>query len=135
MSAKNNTPTVRRMLKTVFLTAALGFGIKALLLHPLFIQLASNVAYQNTWYTNILYYLIDGGLIDLAVFAVCTAIELVRIHALEKPCAGLYTRIAERIDSLAEKILSSKKTGGEPDGEAAAPEEENREEETNEHKD
>ena len=71
MSAKNNTPTVRRMLKTVFLTAALGFGIKALLLHPLFIQLASNVAYQNTWYTNILYYLIDGGLIDLAVFAVC----------------------------------------------------------------
>ena len=71
----------------------------------------------------------------LAVFAVCTAIELVRIHVLEKPCAGLYARIAERIDSLAEKILSSKKTGGEPDGEAAAPEEENREEETNEHKD
>lgn len=71
MSAKNNTPTVRRMLKTVFLTAALGFGVKAILLHPLFIQLASNVAYQNAWYTNILYYLIDGGLIDLAVFAVC----------------------------------------------------------------
>lgn len=71
MAVHKNTPTVRRMLKTVFLTAALGFGIQSLILHPVFIQLASNVAYQNTWYTNILYYLIDGGLIDLTVFAVC----------------------------------------------------------------
>lgn len=71
MSVKKNMRTARLMLKTVFLTAALGFGIKALILHPIYIQLASNIAYQNTWYTTILYYLIDGGLIDLTVFAIC----------------------------------------------------------------
>jgi hypothetical protein len=71
MAVNKNTPTVRRMLKTVFLVAALGFGIQSLILHPIFIQLASNVAYKNAWYTTILYYLIDGGLIDITVFAVC----------------------------------------------------------------
>lgn len=71
MAVNKNTPAVRRMLKTVFLVAALGFGIQSLILHPVFIQLASNVAYKNTWYTTILYYLIDGGLIDITVFAVC----------------------------------------------------------------
>ena len=71
MAVNKNMPTVRRMLKTVFLVAALGFGIQSLILHPVFIQLASNVAYKNTWYTTILYYLIDGGLIDITVFAVC----------------------------------------------------------------
>lgn len=71
MSVNKNKSAARRMLRTVFCVAALGFGIKSLILHPVFIQLASNVAFQNAWYTNILYYLIDGGLIDLAVFAVC----------------------------------------------------------------
>lgn len=71
MSRSKRIPAVRRMFRPVLLTAALGFGVKAVLLHPLYIQLASNISYQNAWYTNILYYLIDGGLIDLAIFAVC----------------------------------------------------------------
>ncbi len=71
MASSKNTPAVSRILKLVTLVAALGFGIKAIILHPLYIQLASNITYLNAWYTNILYYLIDGGLIDLAVFAVC----------------------------------------------------------------
>ena len=53
------------------LVAGLGFALKALILHPIYIQLATNVTYMNGWYTTILYYLIDGGLLDLAVIAVC----------------------------------------------------------------
>ncbi len=71
MAQSRTQSPVRRMLKLVALVAALAFGIKAIVLHPLYIQLASNVSYVDAWYTNILYYLIDGGLIDLAVFAVC----------------------------------------------------------------
>ena len=65
------SPTLRRLLKLVLLASVLGFGIKALLLHPVFIQLDANVVHKYAWYTTVLYYLIDGGLIDLAVFALC----------------------------------------------------------------
>lgn len=58
-------------LALTLLVAGLGFGVKALLLHPLYIQLATNITHMNGWYTTILYYLIDGGLLDLAVIAVC----------------------------------------------------------------
>ncbi len=71
MARSQTSPTLRRLLKLVILVAALGFGIKALVLHPLFIQLDSNVVHKEAFYTLILYYLIDGGLIDLAVFSVC----------------------------------------------------------------
>ena len=53
------------------LVAGLGFAIKALILHPIYIQLATNVSHMNKIYTTILYYLIDGGLLDMAVIAVC----------------------------------------------------------------
>lgn len=71
MLQTKQSSSIRRMLRLVIAVAALGFGIKALLLHPVYIQLASNISYRDTWYTTVLYYLIDGGLIDLAVFAVC----------------------------------------------------------------
>ena len=71
MARSPKSVTLRRMLKLVLLVSVLGFGIKALILHPVFIQLDSNVVYKDAWYTNVLYYLIDGGLIDLAVFSVC----------------------------------------------------------------
>ncbi len=71
MAQSKSSPASRRMIKPVVLVAALGFGIKSLILHPIYIQLASNISYLDAWYTNILYYLIDGGLIDLGVFAVC----------------------------------------------------------------
>ena len=71
MPRSQTSPTLRRLLKLVILVAALGFGLKALVLHPLFIQLDSNVIHKEAFYTLILYYLIDGGLIDLAVFSVC----------------------------------------------------------------
>ena len=71
MAHSQKSATLRRMLKLVLLVSILCFGIKALALHPLFIRLAANVIYKDAWYTNILYYLIDGGLIDLAVFSVC----------------------------------------------------------------
>lgn len=53
------------------LAAGLGFALKALILHPVYIQLATNVSTMNAWYTTVLYYLIDGGLMDLAIIAVC----------------------------------------------------------------
>ena len=49
----------------------------------------------------------------LLVFIACTAIELIRIHTLEKSCGGLYALIADRADSLTERILSGRKSGGE----------------------
>ncbi len=71
MAHSQKSPTLRRLLKLVLLVSVLGFGIKALLLHPVFIQLDANVIHKYAWYTTILYYLIDGGLVDLSVFAVC----------------------------------------------------------------
>ena len=58
-------------LALTLLVAGLGFAVKALLLHPLYIQLGTNTIHKYEWYTTILYYLIDGGLIDLAIIAVC----------------------------------------------------------------
>lgn len=71
MSKTKRPTTISAMLLIVTLTAALGFGIKALLLHPLYIRLASDIVYRDAFYTNILYYLIDEGLWDMAVFAIC----------------------------------------------------------------
>lgn len=71
MVQTQKSPAVRRMLRLVLLAAAIGFGVKALILHPIFIQLDANIVYKYAWYTTVLYYLIDGGLIDLSVFAVC----------------------------------------------------------------
>lgn len=59
---------------TLWLTlmvAGFAFAIKSLILHPIYIQLATNVAHANAWYVGLLYLLIDGGLIDLAVIACC----------------------------------------------------------------
>lgn len=58
-------------LRMTLLVAGLGFFLKACIIHPIYIQLATNVSHMNAWYTVVLYYLIDGGLWDLAVMAVC----------------------------------------------------------------
>lgn len=69
--SKTASPTTRRLLRLTLLCAALGFGIKAFLLSPLYVRLASDVLYNSAWWMEILYQLTDGGLIDLAVFAIC----------------------------------------------------------------
>ena len=53
------------------LVAGIGFAVKALLVHPVYILLGNDITHMNAWYTAVLYYLIDGGLWDLAVIAVC----------------------------------------------------------------
>ena len=63
--------TVRRMCRLTLLVSAICFGINSFVLSPVYIQLASNVAYADLWWTYILYYLTSEGLIDLAVFAIC----------------------------------------------------------------
>ncbi len=65
------SPTVRRLFRLTLLCAALGFGLKAVVLAPLYVRLASDIAYSSAWWVDILYHLTDGGLMDLAVFAVC----------------------------------------------------------------
>ncbi len=62
---------VRRMLRLTILVAAIGFGLDSLLFSPLYIRFAADVSYQASWWVTALYYLTDGGLIDLTVFAVC----------------------------------------------------------------
>ena len=71
MSLLRKKSAASYLLALTLLVAGLGFGIKALLLHPVYIQLANDALHKYTWYTAVLYYLIDGGLIDLAVIAVC----------------------------------------------------------------
>ena len=53
------------------LVAGVGFAVKALLVHPAYILLGNDITHMNAWYPAVLYYLIDGGLWDLAVIAVC----------------------------------------------------------------
>lgn len=58
-------------LRLTLLVAGIGFAVKCLLVHPIYILLGNDVVHMNAWYTALLYYLIDGGLWDLAVIAVC----------------------------------------------------------------
>ncbi len=76
--------TVRRMLHLTVIVAAIGFGLKSLVLSPLYIRFASDVAYEAAWWLDVLYVLIDGGLIDLAVFAIVYPTTLYAVW-----CAGL----------------------------------------------
>ena len=55
----------------VLLVAGIGFAVKSFLVHPVYVLLGNNVTHMNAWYTALLYYLIDGGLWDLAVIGVC----------------------------------------------------------------
>lgn len=67
----NTQGIVRRMCGLTLIVSGLCFGVSSFLLTPLYIQLASNIAYADAWWTYILYYLTSEGLIDLTVFAVC----------------------------------------------------------------
>ncbi len=74
MSQNNTIPVqavVRRMLRFTLLVAAIGFGLRAIVLSPIYIRFASDVAYADDWWVILLYYLTDGGLCDLTVFALC----------------------------------------------------------------
>ena len=71
MSQLRNQTARSYPLRLTLLVAGLGFAVKALILHPLYILLATNVTHMYAFYTTVLYYLIDGGLLDLAVIAVC----------------------------------------------------------------
>ena len=69
-------------------------------------------------------------LVILAVFIACTAIELVRIHTVEKHCGRFYASVAGRIDRMVDRVLSSRKSGGSASSDAA-----HEEGDTNEHQD
>ena len=58
-------------LRLTLLVAGIGFAVKCLLVHPVYILLGNDVVHKYAWYTSLLYYLIDEGLWDLAVIAVC----------------------------------------------------------------
>ncbi len=69
MSTPN--PSIRKLFCLTLVTAAIGFGLNSLVLTPIYIDLVSNISYQNAWWIDILYYLTDGGLLSLAVYAIC----------------------------------------------------------------
>ena len=73
----------------------------------------------------------------LVTFAACTAIELIRIRVLEKPCERLYLFIAGKADRLADRILSyGRLNGGQtPEARTEEPEDTHWEGQTNEHQD
>ncbi len=65
----NTSSPVRRLLPFVLIVASVGFFLKSLVLAPVYIRFVSDVMYTDAWWVNILYYLTEGGLLDLAVFA------------------------------------------------------------------
>lgn len=62
---------VRRMLRFTLIVAAIGFCLKAAVLHPIYTRFASDVAFRDAWWVLVLYYLTEGGLCDLVVFGLC----------------------------------------------------------------
>ena len=62
---------VRSMWRFTLLVAGIGFALCSLLLTPIFIRYATDVAFQDTWWVYVLYCLTDAGLMDLAVVVLC----------------------------------------------------------------
>ena len=71
MSLDRKKKSMSYALRLTLLVAGIGFAVKCLLVHPVYILLGNDVTHMHAWYTALLYYLIDGGLWDLAVIAVC----------------------------------------------------------------
>ncbi len=71
MPTIQHTHSLRRVFRLILLVAAVGFGLKAFLLSPIYVRFASDVAFKDAFWVDILYFLTDGGFLDLAVFAVC----------------------------------------------------------------
>lgn len=71
MSPCSKKKSASYALRLTLLVAGIGFAVKCLLVHPVYVLLGNDVTHMNAWYTALLYYLIDGGLWDLAVIAVC----------------------------------------------------------------
>lgn len=60
------TQAVQAMKKWLWIVSAIGFGLYAAVLNPLYTQLDSNVTYQESFITYVLYYLLHG--VEIAVF-------------------------------------------------------------------
>ena len=67
LSTPNTQRTVKRACFATVLIAGIGYALLAFLLYPLYIQMASNVAYQDSILLDLLYFLADGELVNLAV--------------------------------------------------------------------
>ena len=95
MSQLRNQTARSYPLRLTLLAAGLGFAVKALILHPIYILLATNVTHMYAFYTTVLYYLIDGGLLDLAVIAVCYPASAYEVWKKgvkgSKPVIGAFT--------------------------------------------
>ncbi len=62
---------VRRMRRITLMATAIGFGLYALILSPIYLRFSSDITFQNAWWVQILYYLTAENVCDLVVFAVC----------------------------------------------------------------
>lgn len=72
MNHSTNKPAIlSKLLKLTVIAALIGFGLNSLVLSPIYIRLASDVAFSDTLWVALLYHLTQDGLLDLAVFAVC----------------------------------------------------------------
>lgn len=60
------TQAVQSAKKWLWIVSAIGFGLYAAVLNPLYTQLDSNVTYQESFITYVLYYLLHG--VEIAVF-------------------------------------------------------------------
>ena len=73
---------VRSMRRFTLLVAGIGFALCSLILTPIFIRYATDVAFQNSWWVYVLYCLTDAGLMDLAVVILCYPATLYAIWRL-----------------------------------------------------
>lgn len=74
MESIPSTPSQRALISArrfTALWAGVCFVLCSLILTPIYLRYATDVAYMNTWWVYILYCLTDGGLLDLAAIALC----------------------------------------------------------------
>ena len=71
MSPCSKKKSASYALRLTLLVAGIGFAVEALLIYPIYYQLASDIAHRDTWYVGVLYYLMERHLWDLAIIAVC----------------------------------------------------------------
>jgi hypothetical protein len=72
----------RSMRRFTLLVAGIGFALCSLLLTPIFIRYATDVAFQDSWWVYVLYCLTDAGLLELAVVVLCYPATLYAVWRL-----------------------------------------------------
>ena len=89
--------------------SAATFGVYLIHDNPYIRPLLWEKLFKNASYADSNMLILYSAGAVLAVFAACTTVELIRIHAVEKHCRRFYVFVAEKIDSMIEKVLFSKR--------------------------